>query len=127
MFLMISGQAAMKYMQQLAQEQELIEIMADIAIEIYAMESCILRALKAWERDPASADLKIDLTKAYIYDKWPVFEKLGREAMCYMATGDMLATQLSIVKLMTRYVPIDMIGLRRKICAQILDKEGYVC
>ncbi|MFZ5634253.1 MAG: acyl-CoA dehydrogenase family protein [Bacillota bacterium] len=127
LFLMIAGQAAMKYMQKLAEEQELIQIMADIAIEIYAMESCLMRAMKAWEKDPASAELKIDLTKAYIYDKWPVFEKLGKEAMCYLESGDMLATQLAIVKRMTRYVPIDMVSLRRKICAQILDKESYVC
>lgn len=127
LFIMTAGQAAMKYMQKLAEEQELIQIMADIAIEIYAMEACVLRAMKAWENDPASADLKIDLTKAYIYDKWPVFEKLGKEAMCYLESGDMLATQLAIVKRMTRYVPIDLINLRRKICAQVIDKESYVC
>ncbi|MHB8918083.1 MAG: acyl-CoA dehydrogenase family protein [Desulfocucumaceae bacterium] len=127
LFLMIAGQAAMKYMQKLAEEQELIQIMADIAIEIYAMESCMLRALKAWEQDPASAELKIDLTRAYIYDKWAGYEKLGREAMCYLESGDMLSTQLAIVKRMTRYVPIDMINLRRKICAQIIEKENYVC
>jgi len=91
------------------------------------MESCILRALKAWEQDPAAAETKIDLTRAYIYDKWPVYEKLGREAMCYLESGDMLATQLAIVKRMTRYVPINMIALRRKICAQMLEKESYVC
>ncbi len=78
LFLMIAGQAAMKYMQKLAEEQELLQIMADIAIEIYAMESCVLRALKAWEKDPASAELKLDLTKAYIYDNWPGFEKWAR-------------------------------------------------
>ncbi len=127
LFLMIAGQAAMKYMQKLAEEQELLQIMADIAIEIYAMESCVLRALKAWEKDPASAELKLDLTKAYIYDNWPGFEKWGKDAMCYLESGDMLATQLAIVKRMTRCVPIDMINLRRKIAAQVIDKEGFAC
>ncbi|MFZ5650897.1 MAG: acyl-CoA dehydrogenase family protein [Bacillota bacterium] len=127
LFVMVAGTAAQKYMQNLVNEQELIQIMADIAIEIYVMESSVLRALKAWEQDPAGAQLKIDLTMAYIYDKWPVFEMLGKEALCYMATGDMLATQIGIVKRMARYVPIDMISLRRKIAAQIIEKEDYIC
>jgi len=127
LFIMISGSAAQKYMQKLAGEQELIQIMADIAIEIYVMESCIMRTLKAWEKDAASAELKLDLTMAYIYDKWPALELLGKEALCYMESGDMLATQIGIVKRMTRYTPVDMIKLRRKIAAQIIDKEDYVC
>ncbi len=47
--------------------------------------------------------------------------------MCYLESGDMLATQLAIVKRMTRCVPIDMINLRRKIAAQVIDKEGFAC
>ncbi|MHB8156391.1 MAG: acyl-CoA dehydrogenase family protein [Desulfocucumaceae bacterium] len=126
LLIMVAGQAAQKYMQKLAGEQELIEIMADMAIQIYTMESCILRALKAWGSDPASAEVKIDLSLAYIYEKWPMLEALAKEALCYMESGDMLATQVGIAKRMTRALPINMIGLRRKIAAKIIEKETYI-
>ncbi|MFZ5597636.1 MAG: acyl-CoA dehydrogenase family protein [Bacillota bacterium] len=128
LFLMIAGSAAQKYMQKLAEEQELLEVIANMAIEIYTIESCILRALKAWEKDPASAEMKFDLTLAYMYEKWPMFEKLAIEALTYMESGDMLATQLGIAKRMTVvYQPLNMIEIRRRIAAKVIEAEKYVC
>lgn len=127
LIIMVAGSAAQKYMQKLAEEQELIQVMADMVIELYTMESAIARALKAWEKDPEAAQVKIDLTLAYMYDRWPVFESLAKEALCYMESGDMLATQIGIAKRMVRYIPIDLVSLRRKIAAQIIEKEDYIC
>ncbi len=39
-------------MQKIVKEQEVVAILADIAIYIYAMESAVLRALKAYEKMP---------------------------------------------------------------------------
>lgn len=127
LFLLVVGMAAEKYGQIPSREQEVIKSIADLAIEIYAMESCLLRALKSWEKDPALAGLKIDLTRAYIYEKWPLLEMWAKEAVCYMLSGDLLSSHIEMVKNMTGYTPIDMFSLRRNIAAQIKEKENYTC
>lgn len=128
MFLMIGGTAAQKYMQKIVKEQELIEIMANIAIEIYAMESALLRAKKALDNDPESATTKVELTLAYIYDAFPKLEVWAKQALAYIFAdgGDMLNTNLGIAKRLGKYQPINLIDIRRKIAAKYLDAGKYV-
>ncbi|SHE28350.1 hypothetical protein SAMN02745218_00017 [Desulfofundulus australicus DSM 11792] len=126
LFLLVGGQAVEKYMDKLANEQEIVAILADLAIQIYAMESAILRALKAWEADPAGAETKLNLARVYVYDSFPLLEKWAREAMCFLFEGDMRQTQLSIVKRMCKHQPADLIGLRREIAGRVLEAEKYV-
>ena len=57
--LFAAGAATQKYMQALAEQQEVMAALADMIIEIYAMESCMLRAQKlldrsSWPRSQAS-------------------------------------------------------------------------
>ncbi len=46
-FLLAAGAAMQKYRERLADQQEIVGALADIVIEIYAMESALLRAEKA--------------------------------------------------------------------------------
>ncbi|MDK2888460.1 MAG: hypothetical protein PWP72_1338 [Thermoanaerobacter sp.] len=126
LFLLVGGQAVEKYMDKLANEQEIVAILADLAIQIYAMESAILRALKAREADPAGAETKLNLARVYVHDSFPLLEKWAREAMCFLFEGDMRQTQLSIVKRMCKHQPADLIGLRRQIAGRVLEAEKYV-
>ncbi|MBE3588678.1 MAG: acyl-CoA dehydrogenase family protein [Thermoanaerobacteraceae bacterium] len=126
LFLLVGGQAVEKYMDKLAQEQEIIGILADLVIQIYAMESAIFRALKAWEADPPAARTKLLLAQTYVQDAFPLLEKWAKEAMCFLFEGDMLQTQLSIVKRLCKYQPVNLIGLRRQIAARVLEAEKYV-
>ncbi|MCS5696533.1 acyl-CoA dehydrogenase family protein [Desulfofundulus thermocisternus] len=107
-------------------EQEIVAILADLAIQIYAMESAILRAQKAREADPAGAETKLNLARVYVHDSFPLLEKWAREAMCFLFEGDMRQTQLSIVKRMCKHQPADLIGLRREIAGRVLEAEKYV-
>ncbi|OAT80758.1 acyl-CoA dehydrogenase family protein [Desulfotomaculum copahuensis] len=126
LFLLVGGQAVEKYMDKLAREEEIIGILADLAIQIYAMESAVLRALKAWEAGPAGAQMKLDLARAFVFDHYPQLEKWAKEAICFLFDGDMLRTQLSIVKRLCKHQPADLIGLRRQIAARLLEAEKYV-
>src|SRR5260370_1240988 len=47
MFLQAAGGAVQKFREKLADEQELIGALSNVVMEIYAMESCLLRAQKA--------------------------------------------------------------------------------
>ncbi len=109
-----------------ANQQEIIGILANLAIQIYAMESAFLRALKAWEANPETAAVKVDLARGYLYDNLPLLEKLTRESLAFIFEGDLLSTQLAIAKRLCKYQPIDLIRLRRQITGRMLEAEKYV-
>ncbi|AGK99982.1 acyl-CoA dehydrogenase family protein [Desulfoscipio gibsoniae] len=126
LFLMVGGSAAQKYMQKIAEEQEIIEILANMAIEIYAMESTVLRARKALEKDPENAETKVELALAYVYDVFPKLDAWAKQALAHMFDGDMLRTNLSIGKRLAKFTPVNLIAIRRKIADKVLDAGKYV-
>lgn len=126
LFLLIGGSATQKYMKKLAKEQEIIEIMANMCIEIYAMESALLRAKKALAKDTASAATKVELAMAYMYDTFPKLENWAKQAIAYMFEGEELRTNLSIVKRLSKYQPANILGIRQKIAKKILEEGKYV-
>ncbi|TCP55597.1 alkylation response protein AidB-like acyl-CoA dehydrogenase [Tumebacillus sp. BK434] len=127
-FLMVGGYGVQKYMTTLEQHQEILHNMADIMIEIYAMESCLLRAKKQIAKDgEEKAQHKINMTKVYVNDTFGKIELLARETLAAMEEGDMLRTQLSVLKKLTRYTPQNTIAIKRELANTIVDQEGYVC
>lgn len=127
LLLLVGGTAAQKYMQKIIKEQEIIEIMANMVIEIFAMESAVLRAKKALAADPENAETKVELALAYVYDAFPKFDAWAKQALAYMfESGDMLRTNLSIAKRLAKYTPINLIGVKQKIAAKVLDAGKYV-
>ncbi|QKG83390.1 acyl-CoA dehydrogenase [Kroppenstedtia pulmonis] len=127
LFLMTAGLAVEKYQMELEKQQEILRDVADIAIEIYAMESAILRGKKALDKDgEEKAQGKLDLTKAFVYEAFPRIEKAARHTLSSMEEGDMLRTQLSIMKKLTRYELINEVTLKRTIAKRILEAERYV-
>ena len=126
LFLMVGGSAAQKYMQKIVKEQEIIEIMANMAIEVYAMESALLRAQKALDTEPESAQTKVELALAYTYDAFPKFDAWAKQALAYMFDGDMLRTNLSVAKRLCKYTPVNVIAVRQKIAAKVFDAGKYV-
>jgi alkylation response protein AidB-like acyl-CoA dehydrogenase len=109
----------------LENEQELLMGVADIAIEIYAMESAVLRALKALQG--GKAGLKVEMARVYCQE---AFEKIGTIARNLLPAveeeGDNLRINLSVLKRLTRYTPTNIVGLKRKVAEKVLEKEGYV-
>jgi alkylation response protein AidB-like acyl-CoA dehydrogenase len=127
-FLMIGGYAVQKYQTQLEHQQEVLHNLADLMIEIYAMESCLLRAKKQIAKEgEEKAKHKINMTKVYVNDTFGKIELIARETLAAMEDGDMLRTQLSVLKKLTRYTPQNTIALKRELASHIVDQEGYVC
>ena len=124
--LMIAGGAAMKFQQKLAKEQEVLGKLADIIIEIFAMESGLLRTLKIIDKDgEEKAKYQIDAVKVYVDDTIPKIEAWAKQIIAYVEEGDMLRTQLAGVKKLARYQPIDAVTLKREIADRIIDLEAY--
>ena len=124
--LMVAGIAARKYQQELTHEQEVLGKIADIVIEIFAMESGLLRALKVISNQgEEKAGLHIAAVETYVDETIPKIEMWAKQILAYVEEGDMLRTQLAGVKKLARYQPIDTVSLKRKIADRIIELESY--
>lgn len=126
-FLMVAGLATQKYGEKMQKEQELLRDLADIAIETFAMESALLRTKKAiLKNGEENEQAKIDYTVAFIYASMQKVDALARHALAAIEEGDVLRTQLSVLKKLTRIQPVNEVELKRRIAARIIDAEKYV-
>ncbi|MCP4575178.1 MAG: acyl-CoA dehydrogenase [Deltaproteobacteria bacterium] len=124
--LMVAGGAAMKFQQKLAKEQEVLGKVADIIIEIFAMESGLLRTLKIIDKEgEEKAKYQIDAVKVYVDEAIPKIESWAKQVIAYVEEGDMLRTQMAGIKKLARYQPIDAVSLKREIADRIIDLEAY--
>jgi alkylation response protein AidB-like acyl-CoA dehydrogenase len=124
--LMLAGQAVQKYQLALEGEQEFLMGLADMAIEIYAMESAVLRALKGLQS--GKAGLKVAMATVYVQEAMERIGTIGRRLLPALEEDpDMLRTQLSMLKRLTKFQPVNVIGLKRQVAEAVLAKNGYVC
>ncbi len=124
--LMVAGVAAQKFGQNLAKEQEVLAKVADIVIEIFAMESGLLRTLKLIDKEgEEKAKHQIEAVKVYVDEMIPQIELWAKQVIAYVEEGDMLRTQLAGIKKLARYQPMDAISLKRSIADRIIELEAY--
>ena len=126
-FLMTAALSVEKFGEQLEHEQEIVSDLADLIIDLFAMESCCLRAKKTVHMDGAEkASLQLDYTQAFVYDTFEQVERRARDIVAALENGDMLRTQLSVLKKLTRFTPVNKVALKRRIAARIIDREQYI-
>ncbi|MCD6306384.1 MAG: acyl-CoA dehydrogenase family protein [Deltaproteobacteria bacterium] len=124
--LMAAGAAAQKFGQNLVKEQEILANIAEIVIEIFAMESGLLRTQKIIAKDgEEKAKYQIEAVKVYVDEMIPRIELWAKQSIAYMEEGDMLKTQLAGIKKLARYQPINSIRLKQSIANRIIDLEAY--
>ncbi|SHE12048.1 Acyl-CoA dehydrogenase, short-chain specific [Chlamydia abortus] len=125
-FLMVGGSAVEKYRFELEQEQEIVECLADVIIEVFAMESAVLRARKTMGRNgPDQAVNQAEMASVYVHEAFARIESRARTAILAMEEGDRQQVQISILKKLSRWAPLDAIGTKRRIASRILASGGY--
>ncbi|CUS78698.1 butyryl-CoA dehydrogenase [Candidatus Kryptonium thompsonii] len=124
--LFVAGLAVQKYMTKLEDEEEIIGRISDIIMEIYAMESAILRVEKMLARGGKNkTDIYIDIVKAFVNDSIIRVETYAKELLSAIAEGDMLRTYLTALRRLIKHIPINTISLRRKIADHLIEMERY--
>jgi alkylation response protein AidB-like acyl-CoA dehydrogenase len=122
--LLVTGAAVQKYMMKLAEEQEILGLISDMVIQVFAMESGLLRAMKTMEKSgDERAQIQKAMVKVYVNDAFDRLEGFAKKALAAIAEGDTLRTQLSALKKLTRFTPVNTIALRREI-ADFVTKIG---
>jgi butyryl-CoA dehydrogenase len=121
--LFVSGAATQKYMQTIQDQQEVMGAIADIVIETYAMESAVLRAQKIAETKGAS--LPIAMTRVYLSQAIEKIEAAAKKVIAAVADGDMLRTQLAILRRLAKHEPFNTIELRQQIAQKVIERGKY--
>jgi len=125
--LFAAGAASQKFMMALPDQQEIMGALADMLIEVYAMETVTLRTQKmtAAQGENGSA-LALAMTQLYLAEAFPRVENAARKVIAAVAEGDMLRTQLAILRRLAKYEPANMVELGRKIAERTLEAGKYV-
>ena len=122
-FLLTLGVAHEKYGAQLEQQQEVIMNMSDIIMEVFAMESALLRSRKlAAAGGGANA---ADACAVYLRDAIAKVELSSRTALSACAQDDELRRYVSRVRGYANHDSVNSIALRRQIAVRLLASERY--
>ena len=125
-FLQAAGGAVQKFREKLADEQELIAALANIVMEVYAMESCLLRSQKAAEAKGAAANAAmIAAARVFISDAMERAEHEAKRALAAVHEGDMLTTQMAVLKRFGKRGSVDTIALRRQVASAVQAQDRY--
>jgi alkylation response protein AidB-like acyl-CoA dehydrogenase len=116
--------AHQKHGVQLEQQQEIMMNISDIIMEVFAMESSLLRSRKlALGGEGANA---ADACAVYLRDAVTRAELSSRTVLSACLEGDELRQNLSRVHEYASHDPINAIALRRQIAGRLLERERYV-
>ncbi|MFB3812996.1 MAG: acyl-CoA dehydrogenase family protein [Terriglobales bacterium] len=122
--LFCAGAASQKFLDKMIDQQEIMAALADMIIDVYAMESCILRAQKIAARSDASHATA--LTQLVVAAAMERLEFSARKVLAATAEGDMLRTQMLMLRRLFKYEPFNLIALQQQVAQKVLDTGNYV-
>ena len=125
--LFAAGVASQRYMMELAEQQEVMAALADIIIEVFAMDSVLLRTLKLIQSGGESGSaLPIAMTQVYLSEAMAKIEVAARKVVAAASEGDNLRIQTTILRRLLKHDPTNTISLRQQIAARVIDAGKYV-
>jgi alkylation response protein AidB-like acyl-CoA dehydrogenase len=124
--LMVLGTAAQKYMMALSEEQEILLGASNIIMDVYAMESAILRAQKlvAAQGEEAAA-LYLEMVRVFCNDAVERIEAEAKNTLAGISEGDELRTLLAALKRFTKNTPTNTVASRRLIADAMIKANRY--
>jgi alkylation response protein AidB-like acyl-CoA dehydrogenase len=128
LFLFLTDAAVAKYGQAISEEQEILGRLSDTAIEVFAMESGLARALKSIGNGGEEAsEMKIDMMKVYVNDAVGRISAYAREVLVATSTEETIQSQLATAANLMHLTPVNTVALRRNIADRIIAAEKYIC
>jgi acyl-CoA dehydrogenase-like protein len=124
--LLTLGVALQTYGGQLEQQQEIIMNFSDIIMEVFAMESSLLRSRKLAEKTTGGGANAADACAVYLRDAITRIELASRTILSACVQGKELRRNLSRVRVHASHDPVNAIALRRQIAGRLLSSERYV-
>ena len=123
--LFAAGVASQRFMAALQDQQEVMADLAEIIMQVYALESALLRARKLAGAGRSSAEAAAAMTGLLADETIAMAEQASRRVLAACGEGDLLRTQLSILRRLARFTPGDAVGLSRIAARHCIQAERY--
>jgi alkylation response protein AidB-like acyl-CoA dehydrogenase len=110
----------------LTNEQELLGFIADMIIELYAVESGVLRTEKLLlNRDIVSCAAPIDITRVYTADAFDRLQHAAKQAANTMSNDSEYGALISDIRSLSDQAPFDAVAARRRIADSVIRAGRY--
>ncbi|MGM9966017.1 MAG: acyl-CoA dehydrogenase family protein [Rummeliibacillus sp.] len=124
--LLAAGTAVQRFGTKLEQEQEILVNIANIANQLFAIESVVLRTEKALARDGFDkAAQKVLYTEIFVQEAFAEIEKEAKETIIGSVEGDNARMLLSALRKLTRFTPYNLIAKKRQASVKLIAAEKY--
>jgi alkylation response protein AidB-like acyl-CoA dehydrogenase len=119
--LLTLGLALGKFQMALEKQQEVLMNLADIVMEVFAMESSWLRVRKTG----LAAGFAREICAVFLRDAMARIELGARNVLAACASGDELRGHMAVLRRLAAYDPLDGVALRRKVAGRLLARGRY--
>lgn len=127
LFLILAGSGVQKFMDKIADEQEILMAAADIAIQIFALESAVLRAEKVMMGySERRQELLAATVKIFAFRASEEAASAARKGAFFIEEGDTLTMILSGVRRFTKYDATGLLAAKRLVAEAANEDEKYI-
>jgi alkylation response protein AidB-like acyl-CoA dehydrogenase len=120
------GRARDAYGDGLAREQEVLGQIADITIDVYALESALLRTEKlVAARGESECATPVDITRVYASDAADRMEHSAKQVVAALADGGEADSLFEGVRRLTSYATFNTVAARRSIADSVIKAGRY--
>ena len=123
--LFAAGVASQRFMAALEEQQEIMADLADVIMQVYALDSALTRARKVAASGRPAAEVAAAMTGLLADETIAFAEQAARRVLAACAEGDELRTQLAILRRLARYTPADTVALSRAVAKKCIELEKY--
>lgn len=117
--LLLAGAAVQRYGTGLEEQQEILAGLADLAIDLFAMESAVARAIQS------GAPVHADLARLLVSQRSATVEQRAKGLATSLAEGDEARTLVAGIRRLLRGEQVDGIALGRQVAAAVIAAGGY--
>jgi alkylation response protein AidB-like acyl-CoA dehydrogenase len=106
--------------------EEVLGFLADMVMDVYGMESSLMRSVKLMDRgETDKAELAGLMTRLFCNDALHRLEIRARDVLSAVCEGDVLTTTLSGLRRTVKHTPVNTVTLRRRIADAVIEKEAW--
>jgi alkylation response protein AidB-like acyl-CoA dehydrogenase len=121
--LLALGLAQERYPGSLEKQQEVLMHIADILTETFAMESVFLRTSKL--SAPGRETAARAICSVFLRDAMARIELAARNVLGACSGGEAVRANVTLLRRLANYEPVDAVGLRRQVAGRLLARERY--
>ena len=114
--LLLASAAFEKFGAAMEKQQEVLAGIADVLMETFAMESCLLRVEKSASREGQMSEM----CAVFLRDALARIEASARPVLAACAEGDTLRSHMAVLRRFAKYQPVNSIAWRRRIAEKLV-------